>query len=428
MTLAKIRLAAWNILLLVVLLLTQSRSGLDTTDPVERVRAYTRWEEFDYVAWTIDALELKSAQGSLDMVRYLDETQQRQIVIDYIHLIEQLEKVQNDIANIYADPSITNKAAASAKLLAEQNQLESSASRQGALAESVLQHQISVVVAEMGLGIGGQPFPPLLYHVTPLPLALIVSPRSVIRQDADISLLPDLALDQIDQLEHKVESGLDVSALVVPVGGIGVYPTMVESTSDLTWQAQTVSHEWMHNYLTLHPLGALYESTPELRTINETTASIAGTEIGQAVLKRFYPEYSLPPPPPLPQEELTPPKPGGAGAGQFNFNSEMHTTRVQADALLAAGKIQEAEQYMETRRQFFWDHGYRIRRLNQAYFAFYGAYAEAPGGAAGIDPVGAAVRILRAESPTFAAFIRRISWVTSFEALQRLIQPPAPSS
>ena len=101
----------------------------------------------------------------------------------------------------------------------------------------------------------------------------------------------------------------------------------------------------------------------------------------------------------------------------------MRETRVTADALLAEGKIEEAEAYMESRRQTFWDNGYRIRRLNQAYFAFYGAYADVPGGAAGVDPVSAAVRMLRAESLSLADFIRQISWVTSFERLQRLTQP-----
>ena len=42
---------------------------------------------------------------------------------------------------------------------------------------------------------------------------------------------------------------------------------------------------------------------------------------------------------------------------------------------------------MEARREIFWQNGYAIRKLNQAYFAFYGAYADIPGGPAGEDPV-----------------------------------------
>jgi len=101
----------------------------------------------------------------------------------------------------------------------------------------------------------------------------------------------------------------------------------------------------------------------------------------------------------------------------------MHTTRVTVDALLADGKVDEAEAYMETRRQVFWNNGYLIRRLNQAYFAFHGAYADSPGGAAGEDPVGPAVRALRANSPNLAAFVNRISWMTSFDQLTEAVNP-----
>jgi hypothetical protein len=76
---------------------------------------------------------------------------------------------------------------------------------------------------------------------------------------------------------------------------------------------------------------------------------------------------------------------------------------------------------MEERRLVFIQNGYSIRRLNQAYFAFYGAYADTPGGAAGEDPVGAAVRKLRAQSENLATFIKRISKVTSFEKLLQII-------
>jgi hypothetical protein len=102
----------------------------------------------------------------------------------------------------------------------------------------------------------------------------------------------------------------------------------------------------------------------------------------------------------------------------------MRTTRVTVDDLLAKGKVEEAEAYMEQRRQFFWDHGYQIRKINQAYFAFYGAYADQPGGAAGADPVGAAVRTLRARSATLADFIKRMSWMSSFNQLRQAVGQP----
>ena len=102
----------------------------------------------------------------------------------------------------------------------------------------------------------------------------------------------------------------------------------------------------------------------------------------------------------------------------------MHETRITADALLADGKIEEAEAYMEARRAIFLKQGYLLRKLNQAYFAFYGAYADSPGGAAGEDPVGPAVRALRAQSESLADFVNTISWMTNFEQLQKVVKTP----
>ena len=62
---------------------------------------------------------------------------------------------------------------------------------------------------------------------------------------------------------------------------------------------------------------------------------------------------------------------------------------------------------MEARRRIFWENGYKIRKLNQAYFAFYGAYADKPFSAAGADPVGNDVRLLRARSRNFCRLSKR---------------------
>ena len=119
---------------------------------------------------------------------------------------------------------------------------------------------------------------------------MIISPRDTIRQEASISLSPDITIEEHSELEDQVDQSENVSSLIVGVGGLGLYPTMVARTSDLTWLSEVVAHEWVHNYLTLRPLGINYLSSPELRIMNETTASIAGKEIGEAVLKMYYPE------------------------------------------------------------------------------------------------------------------------------------------
>jgi hypothetical protein len=191
-------------------------------------------------------------------------------------------------------------------------------------------------------------------------------------------------------------------------------------TNNMPWVIQTIAHEWTHNFLTLRPLGILYAETAELRTMNETTADIVGTEVGQLVLKKFYPELTTASRPDLDLIRLY--QPPRQPNSDFDFRAEMHVTRVHTDDLLALGKIKEAETYMEARRKIFWDNGYLIRKLNQAYFAFYGAYADVPGGAAGEDPVGPAVRALRQQSSSLSDFLNRISWMTSFDQLKKAVQ------
>lgn len=415
----------------IICLMSLGKSVLPPADQIEKIRAYTRDIEFDYINWSLDALAGKYADFTVSAPRYLSLDEQRSVVEDYLRLVREMNQISGAIEEIYADPAVADPAAAAAQLSAALEKRRAEKDRIQPIAESVLQYQVGVIAAEQDLALGGQPVPPVLYHVTDLPYALIISPRNVIRQDANISLVAGLTLEQITRLEKSIEADQNVSALVVPVGGVGIYPTMVMSTTSLPWLLEVVSHEWIHNYLTLRPLGVNYDTTPQLRTMNETTAALAGKEMGYLALERFYQDIAAkvePPPSLLPEPEEQPAAPPGprptpkpTDPNAFSFNREMRQTRVTVDEMLAAGKIAEAEAYMEERRQFFWDNGYQIRRLNQAYFAFNGAYDETPGGgAAGQDPVGPAVRKLRRDSASLAEFINRIAMLTSFDELQKL--------
>lgn len=380
-----------------------------------RARYYTRAYEFNYVSWAIDALTRKLAQFSTSSSNFLREEIQKQVVLEYLDLVAEIRRVEGQINEFFANPDIEDPAAASQHLRTHLDALSYHRSRLAPVAESILEGQVAAILSDMGFGVAGQPIPPVLYRTTPLPLALIISPRDFIRQEADISLVPYLSIEQKVALEDQVEQSLNVSSLVVNIGGIGLYPSMIMETTDINWLAEVVSHEWTHNYLTLRPLGVNYLTSPELRTINETAASIAGKEIGHAVVARYYAEYLPPPVNQNPASQTTLPI---EATPVFDFRAEMHETRLIADALLSEGKIEEAEEYMEERRRIFWENGYHnIRKLNQAYFAFYGAYADQPGGPAGADPVGEAVRQLWSQSPDLISFLYRISWMTSFEQL-----------
>lgn len=394
--------------------------GQTPEDLAEHARAFTRGKEFNFVRWTLNALGVKLNQMALGSEKYLSAEQRRQVVIRYLELVWEIQRTEGQLNEIYADPKVVDPKAASLEVRQKLADLQAERQRIAPIAEAILQEQVNDVASQTGLTLGGQSVPPVMFHSSSLPWALIISPRETIKQEVDISLVPELTVDQHAALEEQVDQKLDVSSLVVGIGGIGLYPTMVDQTYDLNWLSEVVAHEWVHNYLSLRPLGVSYLESPELRTMNETTASIAGKEIGRAVIEKYYPEL-LPPDETQTQSQSEAPKANEPPA--FDYYAEMRQTRVTVDKLLAGDKVDEAEAYMEQRRLEFWEHGYHLRKLNQAYFAFYGAYADHPsGGAAGEDPVGAAVRSLRASSQSLAAFLNRISLMTSFDQLQRAVE------
>jgi hypothetical protein len=410
-------------LVLCAALLTHSAPFL--AGPVERVRRFTRPIEFEFVGWTGDALARRWAQSAYGSSGYLPAAERHDLVLEFLGTLAERDQWDSELTALLAgggQPSQGELEAVRAGLAAirrREAELEP-------LAEQIVQEQTSVVLADLGMVVGGWAFPPVAFHFTRLPDALIVSPREVIRQDASIQIVPDLGLEEHVRLEQEVERALGVSALVEPVGGIGTYPTMVQETNSLTFLLEVVAHEWIHNYLTLRPLGLLYDSTPELRTMNETAATLLGREIGSRTLSRYYPEL-VPPPPVLPSEDGSTMTAGPLPAPEppaFDFRAEMHATRVEADRLLAEGRIEEAEAYMEARRHVLWEHGYRIRRLNQAYFAFHGAYADEPEGPAGEDPVGDAVRELWRRSASPREFLVTIAWMNDYGDLLAALDRP----
>jgi hypothetical protein len=69
---------------------------------------------------------------------------------------------------------------------------------------------------------------------------------------------------------------------------------------------------------------------------------------------------------------------------------------------------------MEQKRQYLSENGYYIRKLNQAYFAFHGTYANSP---TSISPIGAEMRKLREDSASVKDFLDSVAGITSHEDL-----------
>ncbi|MBI9043093.1 MAG: hypothetical protein JEZ06_01335 [Anaerolineaceae bacterium] len=399
-------------------------SGLSHTTDNQIIRSVTRPIEFNYENWILNAAIDKTNQSTLKANYFIDDFDQTTIVNNCFEQTGQINQLEAEIKWIYSNPEVEEPGKEAQSRLEQLKLLQEHQSQIAPYCETFIQNQIGSILKDLDLTFFGQPIPPVLYKISPLPVALIVSPRNEIHQEMNISLLANLTIDEIIDLEERVESLSDKSALIVPVGGVGIYPTMVMASTNLPWTLETVSHEWIHNFLTLHPLGVLYDQSSELRTINETTANIAGKEIGITLLERYYPEFIQPSPQPVSENTEIEEDNGNTKTidlPSFDFREEMHETRVNVDDLLANGLIEKAEEYMELRRIFFWENGYQIRKINQAYFAFYGAYADSPGGAAGDDPVGSAVVELREKSDSLSEFIHTISWITSYEQLLKIL-------
>jgi hypothetical protein len=401
-------------------------------------------ELFDFTQWLGDAWLEKASQVSVPIQDYLSDAQRSQFVLGFTQLLNDWWSLESQVRQAYANAAIKDPEAQTEELRARRDAVRAKIDLRRPTAEAIIQQQISSILADEGFGRGGEIFPPVAARITPLPYMLIISPRDEInRVDAE-GLQAGLSVDIADRIETQVLSQTNQSALVVPIGGLAAYPTMIEESGDTLWLMQTVAHEWVHNWLDVRPLGYSYlGDSPVIRTINETVASIAGDEIGLKMMRRYYLEAlkkehpDLVEPKPLEAPDLNPAAqpPPKRDPGEFSYNNALYETRVKAEEMLAEArhlkvegkpteaqaKIVEAENYMEERRQFINSHGYGIRKLNQAYFAFYGAYADQPGGAAGSDPTGPSVVALRAYSPGLHQFLDRVSSILTLEELQKAV-------
>jgi hypothetical protein len=189
------------------------------------------------------------------------------------------------------------------------------------------------------------------------------------------------------------------------------YPNVIPTTN-LKRLVDVGTHEWLHAYLVFHPLGRAYFDGGEIRSMNETLADIFGREVGLMVYSQVTGEPYVAPTRPEramnrdPEAESDDEETASEKSEEFSFNRFMGETREVTDEMLADGLIDEAEAYMEARRVELLDHGHNIRKINQAYFAFHGTYAESPSSTSPIarymwdlreqvDSVGELVKLLR---------------------------------
>jgi hypothetical protein len=251
-------------------------------------------------------------------------------------------------------------------------------------------------------------FPPVNIYVGKPPHLLVVSPRDRIENIREVTLLPEMDEKDMAAIEAKIDA-LGYSSLVVDLGGISTFPSYITDDADTRFIIDTAAHEWLHLYLTFTPLGFLnlldkvgLRQDYDISTMNETVAGIISREIGEMVYRKYYAP---------PVTNNTTPEVAAPG---FDFNKEMREIRLAVDSYLAKGEIETAEQFMEAKRQYLAANGYHLRKLNQAYFAFHGTYADSP---TSVSPIGEELKTLRDRSVSLKDFLDRVDAMTSRQDL-----------
>jgi hypothetical protein len=399
------------ILLLATLLvvIASFATGCGGSEFDKQVLSITSPYRFHLFNWEVG--ELFSETGKLFLRRPAVSVDDTAEVLQYFNNIQQITSLETQQALIkYANQQPNT--------LAENKAIEELKAKNDKIKETVvrtLETQIRDVLTEEGIR---NPFnnkikiqfnfPPMNFHLGAPPYLLVVSPRDHIESIKEVTLLPELNLDDMKKIEDEVDD-LGVSSLVVGLGGIATYPSFVSNRSDLRYAINTAAEEWLHQYLAFTPLGFRYvldqagiRSDYDIATINETVAGIAAEEIGEKVYNKYYGG-----------DEIETPGDSNNQTG-FDFNKEMRQIRIAVDDYLSKGEIDQAETFMKNKQEFLLENGYFIRKLNQAYFAFYGTYAGSP---TSVSPIGTYVKDILSRSASLKDFLDEAASITSLNDL-----------
>ena len=371
---------------------------------------------FNIVAWESKTIPREINQWIFGKGEEVDD--EIQVVTEYFSTVERIRSLRSEVEAINAGSGQGDLAA----LEAELNRLQEQRTASEDTVERIIEKQIRETLAQEGIFHPVDKyirlkvsFPPLNFKLERPPHLLVISPRDRIESMREITLQPNISLKEMENIEAEVD-GLGVSSLVVGLGGLGAtYPTFVTNDASLGFTIDAATEEWLHQYLVFKPLGFLYlldligvSRNYEIATMNETLASMVSKEIGSIVYGQYYSEY-----------ENNGAYRGGETETESVFNREMREIRRTVDSYLADGEVEKAEEFMEQKRQYLASMGYYIRKLNQAYFAFYGTYADSP---TSISPIGLELKELRSQSASLKDFLDTVAAMTNRQELRDSIE------
>ncbi len=364
---------------------------------------------FSIAKWESVVILHEANQWIFDRQREIDD--ERGVVSEYFASTGRIKTLKSEIQTINAG----NGQGDSASLEAELNRLQEQRIALEGTVERITEKQIRDTLTQQGifnplieLKVS---FPPVNFKLGTLPHLLVISPRERIESMRDITLKQSLSLEEIVDIEARVDK-LGVSSLVVKLGGLSTYPAFVTNEASLRFTIDTATEEWLHQYLVFKPLGFLYlldltgvSRNYKIATMNETLAGMVSKEIGVIVYEKYYPEYG---------NDVN-----QTAESEFDFNREMREIRKTVDKYLAQGEIERAEEFMEQKQQYLASMGHYIRKLNQAYFAFYGTYADRP---TSINPIGLELKELRSQRASLEDFLNTVAVMISRQDLRDSIK------
>ena len=347
--------------------------------------------------WTFMIWNTISNTDSKDM----NTVEKIELYIDLSKRVNKYERLLDTSGNNYFTSKSANEIRDHTKLL------KSKRDSARLIAEKSIEDEITKTIKQLGLKNKlGLVFPPVDIRLQNIPKVLVTSPRNEIRMIDSVLIDAEISLKERDRIETTLFQAYDTSALVDDLSGVATYPLLVDDQQSLRRILQTSVHEWFHAYFFFKPLGWNYWDSSEMTTLNETICTLLGEEIGDVIYFNLYEtdEHGLI------DSKLNHPN--------EQLLDKMRLTRIEVDKLLSEGEIDSAEQLM---KETWWElrlGGYRIRKLNQAYFAFRGRYGNSP---ASISNIGNQVNMLRENSAKIKSFVNTVSEISDYNEFMDII-------
>ena len=239
------------------------------------------------------------------------------------------------------------------------------------------------------------------------PKLLVISPRDKIFREDELLLIHNLSLEEINKIEESIMSEIGYSSIVVNIGGVAAYPSIIKETDNYGDLFKAHAHEWLHQYLILFPLGRAYFKDTNMKIVNETLANIYSERLFNNVCSK---KIKL-------QDVICNSK-KNILSDKFNYQLFIKNLRLDVDELLKSGKINQAEKQMESARAELESKGFYVRKINQAWFAFNGTYADSPASSSNIDQE---IESFIDSQESLGDAIKKLRKVKNFEEYKNLI-------